>query len=596
MATVTSTSQNLKEINLNTTFFSENNILVLPNIMVHKFGWNGVVCPDAALYNQCCETNSKFRHDFCAKGIPVCNHLNIFNSSNPFLKVKVSQLPHAHIDTLNLAFGDQILVFTSYAPLDYDVLHEVKVIRPYTTIGFYRIKEITEDSNSRDVYVIRPYEDGWVRFPKLVSHYHYWTRLDERMANINSLASHHLKDDLYYMDGNKNKVDYHDPQDKFRVENGLNKIDEWINAANKRIPLANQALSQELNYREIKTINNPFKDIILRKNVVIQKEIIPKEVIKTVPLWQIAISHLSDKLQAQFCLAWRSKPLIILSGEPGSGKSQIARNLVKPEHRCIISVSSAFTSQEDLLGYYNPVNTKFHGFILTTFLIECEKAWLSGDKTDRVVVLEEMNIAQPEHYMSDILAKTQYQEDVDARAIHFSAEIEGYPGKSSVFLSPAIKFIGTVNTDHSVRKLTQRILDRSSIIKIEITPSTILKHVGLEDIQNTLTECIADLNMVLDGRYRFSYRTGMSLRIAIDMIKETEDESVAFKAFDLVLIQEVWPRVSSSFQSDFNAEKILGNLNRWIGEYGEQLVHSALILDDWNIRMSQGINIDTLGL
>lgn len=594
---------------MTTSFFLENNVLVFPKILTHKSGWNGTICTEA-LSHKCNPANQDFRRNHCAKGMASCSHMHIFDSADPYLRVKIAQLPYVHIDILNQAFNDQLIVFHAYAPEGYETRHIVNNNNPSTMIGLYRIKEIIQDPLSADFYVIRPYKDSWIRFPKLVSHHYRWSETDDRMGNIKSLSSHDLKDLLCYM--KESNSSYYDPKDEDLLIIGLNKIDDWLKISNKCIAQANDLLNKEMDAHHLwttkKSATNRMSlenNEVLKNFVVLHKEPEPlcnklPESIR--PQWQDTINHLSEKLKAQFYLAWSSKPLIILSGEPGSGKSQIARNLVKPEHRCIVSVSSSFTSQEDLFGYYNPVSSKFQGFPLISFLIQCEEAWLRGDKTDRVVVLEEMNIAQPEHYMSDILTKSQYPEDdTDARTISFSSAIEGHSERSSVMLSPAIKFVGTVNTDHSVRKLTQRVLDRAAVVKIEITPGTILTHLALKDIPNTLTQCLTNLNTVLDGRYRFSYRTGTSLGVAMEITRASssssiDSEDIAFRALDLVLVQEVWPRISASLRSDFQPERILENLNKWIGEYSECLQHSASILDDWNMRLEQGINIDTLGV
>lgn len=611
---------------MNTSFFLTNNVLVFPRILTHKSGWNGTICTNA-LTHECNPSNLNFRRNFCAatpNPIPACNHMHLFDAYEPYLKVRASQLPMAHIDTLEQVFKNQIMLFHSFAPKGYEVLHQVHSNTiPSTMIGFYRIEKIVLDPANSDFYKIHPYKDGWVRFPKLVSRQYYWLDTSDRMQNVKSLSSIAFKEILSYM--MNSEVSYHDDDDEKRLRNAWEKVDDWLKVANDNIDQANKLLNEELeDYRKTSTNerlgNNAFEKL---KNISVPsyKDKVATTTTPTIHKpakhneqfqWEEAVKHLSEKLQAQFHLAWHSKPLIILSGEPGCGKSQIARNLVSPQHRCIVSVSSAFTSQEDLFGYYNPVNAKFHGTRLVSFLIQCEKDWLKGDRTTRVIVLEEMNIAQPEHYMSDILTKTQYPEDdIEARTIDFpGSEIEGHPNKNRVMLSPAIKFVATVNIDHSVRKLTQRILDRSAIVKIEISPSTILSHLNLDkelasvELVRELETCLSNLNTFLDGRYRFSYRTGESLSTALAIRNvsteknKDQKERLAFQALDLVLVQEVWPRVSSSLRSDFHPERVLEELTKWVSEYTERdlLKHSGEILTEWNMRFEQGNNIDTMGI
>jgi hypothetical protein len=139
---------------MTSSFLLENNVLVFPKILTHKSGWNGTICTDA-LSHKCNPSNQDFRRNHCAKGIASCNHMHIFDNADPHLRAKISQLPYAHIDILNQAFNDQLLVFHAYAPEGYEARHLVNNNNnnPSTMIGLYRIKEIIQDPLSIDFYV-----------------------------------------------------------------------------------------------------------------------------------------------------------------------------------------------------------------------------------------------------------------------------------------------------------------------------------------------------------------------------------------------------------------------------------------------------------
>lgn len=552
-------------------------------------------------------------------------HMHLFEESEPQLKVKSSQLPPLDLDELNEVFKDQIIIFCAELPPDYATNHHVNSPNITTILGLYRIEKIVKTKDLINVWSIQPYKDGWVRFPKLATTRIFWNDIHDKFLKIKSISFSQVLEQMYYVT-ESNGVEFHSEGDRGRLNKFVENFHKWQEIANSKMANANEVLESHLDPKvqdSAPMANNAFtalKDLKLEKRVGSseatkipagkQKDehlekgtnLIPVDEIKDPSDWRRAVQHLPERLQMQFELAWESKPIIILSGEPGSGKSHIARNLGDSDNMHIVTVASNWQSVEDLLGYYNPISQKFHPSPVTKFLIECEKAWDKGDRTVKVVVLEEMNLAQPEHYMSEILAKTQYDpEDKPSRTLNFPGEgMEGGDaGRTGVYLSPAIKFVGTVNTDHSVRKLTQRVIDRSAVVKVAVDPKKIFQQLKLE-VSSRLLQCILELNNRLEGRFRFSYRTGKALNTAINLVmpmSSTNGEALnELSAFDYVLMQEVWPRVSTSFQSDFSPAKIIDELESWINSYQDDLTQSYDLILDWKSRCRDGKNIDTLGV
>ena len=76
-----------------------------------------------------------------------------------------------------------------------------------------------------------------------------------------------------------------------------------------------------------------------------------------------------------------------------------------------------------------------------------------------IVLLDEFNLSQPEHYFSPFLEMA----DVESARTIFT----GDPSKSELSVPNHLRFLGTVNHDDSVQILTPRMLDRASIIHFD---------------------------------------------------------------------------------------------------------------------------------
>lgn len=115
-------------------------------------------------------------------------------------------------------------------------------------------------------------------------------------------------------------------------------------------------------------------------------------------------THLVDALSVAFI----TKSLVILTGAPGAGKSWIASRLLDDNARdrtVIVPVASTWRGREDLLGYVNPINGSFEATEFTHFLCGAQDAWEAGDRRARLVIFEEFNLSQPEHWLSDLLVR-----------------------------------------------------------------------------------------------------------------------------------------------------------------------------------------------
>lgn len=246
--------------------------------------------------------------------------------------------------------------------------------------------------------------------------------------------------------------------------------------------------------------------------------------------------------------------LIILAGDSGSGKTNLVKSFadaIGGEAR-IIPVKPNWTSAEDLLGYYNPLEQKF---LSTRFL----DALFEADRNRNVpylICLDEMNLARVEYYFADFLslmeerghapeihlysdteathvvsearnflsliddAKVKLQkpdllsfldllkdEEVNAKLhemcgfregdsllkyhSHLRKVISSYLNTpSSICLPPNVRIIGTINVDETTHSLSPKILDRAHIIRFG---SPLMSD--WEEVENEIDTFDLDLNL-----------------------------------------------------------------------------------------------------
>jgi len=220
--------------------------------------------------------------------------------------------------------------------------------------------------------------------------------------------------------------------------------------------------------------------------------------------------------------------LIVLSGLSGSGKTQIVKSFAEVLGGVakIIPVKPNWTSSDDLLGYYNPIQSSF----LPTPFTEAIAEAIQNPHQIYLICLDEMNLARAEYYFADFLSKMEErseQPEIDLYAKHeeelFISEfktlltlIESATGRNSVaswqeFLEtdsirnrffellgnteketllqihskmrrrlldilkfPAtikipnnVRFIGAINVDETTHYFSPKILDRVHIVKFE---------------------------------------------------------------------------------------------------------------------------------
>jgi hypothetical protein len=343
----------------------------------------------------------------------------------------------------------------------------------------------------------------------------------------------------------------------------------------------------------------PFQELIRETGAEVSpvqaRESLPTDAIPEPRGQQILEKQFGHPLVEALSVAFTTKNLVILTGAPGAGKSWIASHLLDDsarERTVIVPVASTWRGREDLMGYVNPITANFEATEFTHFLCDAQQAWEAGDHRTRLVVFEEFNLSQPEHWLSDLLVRLEYDANQLAdRTVRLGGNaIAGRPEvRCSVVLVPSLRFAATLNSDHTVKPLSPRVLDRAALIEVTSSGRAALSRAGVE-LGDDVEDVIDELNDILEPRgAAFSVRSARSLRRAMEAAS-TSGMGLA-RVLDLVLAQEVLSRVRL-LAGDPRDEQLLMRLQAWTQKPGcSELSSCASRVADWGDLLSAGRDV-----
>ena len=278
---------------------------------------------------------------------------------------------------------------------------------------------------------------------------------------------------------------------------------------------------------------------------------------------QKAISHIQAYLFEQdivypryiledFLALIQTNDLIILAGESGSGKTNLIKSFAQAigGKSFIIPVKPNWTSSEDLLGYYNPLEKKY----LTTPFLEALLEAKDNPNIPYFICLDEMNLARVEYYFADFLSLLEERGE--------QPEIKLYSeDESSHILSEFKNVIHTI--EHVKEKYKKKnIVNFIELLKDEEINKELTRIFGFSD-KDSLIKYHTDLRRMLSGILNtpssivFPNNVRIIGAINIDETTHYLSPKILDRAhimkFDSPLLQD-WDRISTEIENIENKE------------------------------------------
>lgn len=159
--------------------------------------------------------------------------------------------------------------------------------------------------------------------------------------------------------------------------------------------------------------------------------------------------------------------LTIIAGLPGTGKTSLVEKIAKVigsednERYLKISVSRGWTSTKDLIGFFNPLTKKYQP-AKTGLYKFLKSAELDNDRNTivpSIVLLDEANLSPMEHYWSDFLTLADFD---------YKREIPTSE-KETIKFGSGVRFLATINYDHTTEILSDRLLSRAPVVRLNIS-------------------------------------------------------------------------------------------------------------------------------
>lgn len=234
--------------------------------------------------------------------------------------------------------------------------------------------------------------------------------------------------------------------------------------------------------------------------------------------------HFPPRVVARYVAALTTKPLVILTGVSGTGKTKLAQlsaeffsrieaahwssaqlgvAAVSPDGAAeygtvsgvdetrfaLVAVRPSWTDGRSLLGYFNPLTGAYEPTQALILLLRARQAAAAtpagAPAPPYFLILDEMNLARVEHYFSDFLSAIETRKqgpagiEQEAVVLHDQAtaptiQAPKLDGTSETLEVPArlpiptnVFFTGTVNVDETTHGFSPKVLDRAHVIEFD---------------------------------------------------------------------------------------------------------------------------------
>ena len=170
---------------------------------------------------------------------------------------------------------------------------------------------------------------------------------------------------------------------------------------------------------------------------------------------------------AAYVTALRTRPLALLAGITGVGKSRLPALVAALTGGAahLVPVRPDWTDPAEALGY-----TDLAGRFRPGAVLRAARAATEDPARQHVLILDEMNLGRPEHYLAEVLSRVEARAPgplgPESPALLTEALAPPDAAWQAVRLPPNLSLVGTVNVDEGGHPLSRRVLDRAFTLEL----------------------------------------------------------------------------------------------------------------------------------
>lgn len=245
----------------------------------------------------------------------------------------------------------------------------------------------------------------------------------------------------------------------------------------------------------------------------------------------------SDHLLRRYHLSLHSRQFVILSGISGTGKTALAETYAQAVNAAyvIVPVAPNWMSNEDLLGYYNPMTQSYQDTESSRFLRCAAQAWADNPDAPRPyhLILDEMNLARVEHYFARLLSLLEVRRRGQAVSLEFAQD-------DCILLPKNLYVIGTVNQDESTYGFADKVYDRAQYLELHLEREPLVDFLG----ELPYAQLLLELWDVLQPVAPFGFRVLEDIQAYVEAAKTL---NIAWnEAVDEQIVQKLLPKLKGT--------------------------------------------------
>ena len=170
---------------------------------------------------------------------------------------------------------------------------------------------------------------------------------------------------------------------------------------------------------------------------------------------------------ATYAAALRTKPLVLLAGVTGVGKSRLPALVADATGGAavVVPVRPDWTDPGETMGY-----TDLGGRFRAGAVLRAAREAADHPARFWTLVLDEMNLGRPEHYLAEVLSRIEDRRPApggfETAPLLTEALDPGEAAWQATRLPPNLGLVGTVNVDESAHAFSRKVLDRAFVIEL----------------------------------------------------------------------------------------------------------------------------------